>query len=643
MKCKNIVLLSTIVFTLILNLNSCFDTVLPSNDVNKIIEEETIQINGLPIIEQVESPEPDYGNSALYAPDEKYFIENGFTVDFKNPDYIITKTFSNNNVVVCLNPPEYLRAYVIDGSGYESSGYKGTGDLNLILTDKNGNCLTEIYYNSIKYINPQYLECQLNLQDWYIHQFHPDKYITDIVDFNTGKVIKRYLNGSFSYYSDDLSHLNISSYYYIDYEGNYYSADEPVITDWLSRYEEENTIRKDGSPPVTYVPDDYFKRENIKRGYTDKDFNIIIPPIYDEIYPLDEKWQTFSFLIDGKYFIGDRNNNQLSERYDGIFFTWDEDMPITAFRDRKFCILDRDDYTEIVPPTYDLMDVFRDGYAPVIVGDEAFYIDMTGNRVDISEIPESLFSWNNSALFETDTDKKIKKYLEYMNYYIRDDINFTTTAENIFEDAFYNYVPALLSVSSASEIVPEIIVKREMTYRFALDESYFTPEKRYRMAIYGYYRPVTNDYVFDAYGLHPSYSVHYSVLSVQEKSGGMYEVKVLPIICESYEYSNYPDAYCFGANHSDENEEKYYLDKLLPSDILENIINELDDRAYRYIYEEEIYSDELDDNQIFYKLLETDPALDILKQAYINSPEKYKTLIMTFKIKDALINLITIN
>ena len=410
------------------------------------------------------------------------------------------------------------------------------------------------------------------------------------------------------------------------------------------------TIRKDGSDPGFYVPDDYDKQDYFKYGYTDKHFNIIIPPIYDAIYPLDEKWQTFSFLIDGKYFIGNSNNDRLSEKYDGIFFTWQKGMPITAFRDGKFCILDPNDYAETVPPTYDLMDVFRDGYAPVIVGDEAFYVDMTGTKVDISEMPESLSSSSlsggytvASALFETDMDKKIKKYLGCMTYYLRGNINFVTTAENIFEDAFYNYVPALLRVSSAS-VVPEVIVKREMAYRFALDESYFTPDKNYRLAIYGYYRAVTNDYVFPAFGLHPSYNIDHIVLDIQETGGEMYEVKVLSLIIESEEGFSYPEVYFFGAGHTDENEAKYHLDELLPEDVLESIIEGLGDRSKRYIHEEERYSDELAYNQIYYKLREIDPELDILKQAYEKAPKKYKTLSMTFRITTGgLINLIEIN
>ena len=253
-KYKNIVLLSMMVLVLI---NSCVDTHL-SYDTNKIEDEPTQTAESM-IVEQIDPQNSDYGNygdPSLYTPDKKYFMEKDFVADFENPGCMTMETFSNGNMIVCLNTPKYFVSH--------NGGYKDNGEVNFILTDENGKCLTEIYYNSIKYISPkypQYLECQLNLQDWYIHQQHPDKYITDIIDIDTGKVIKRFLNLSFSYYGEDLAHLNISSHYYIDTDGNYYPADAPVITDWLSLKEEYYTIRKDGSDPGFYVPDDYYKQD----------------------------------------------------------------------------------------------------------------------------------------------------------------------------------------------------------------------------------------------------------------------------------------------------------------------------------------------------------------------------------------------
>ncbi|MCL2095549.1 MAG: WG repeat-containing protein [Oscillospiraceae bacterium] len=597
MKRAKIIIVFTLIFIFLLTLNSCAD-----ENINE---------------ENPGEESPIYGDPSLFTPDEKYFLEENLVLDLNiKRESSSARTLQNGNIIANL-------------------------DGGVVLIDENGRVLTELCYNSIDEHNVnysgkvKYLKCRLDLQDYFIYQNFPENYITDIIDAESGEVIKRYLNAPFDFYRHgDLIPLNISYSSYSRYNfgekrREYYLQDDPVITDWLERMEEKNTISKNAETPTLIDADDYYnKTEYYKYGYVDFDFNLIIPPVYDYIRPLDyDDMKNFIFVKDGEYYIGGRDGERISEHiYDGIFFAYSpNNMPLTAFRDGKFCVLDQNNFTEITPPIYDLMDIFISGYALVINGGEAFYIDESGKRKDISEIPiETLRKISGSSnafeadyLFETDITEKIKKYLSFY----RGHVNGVSAESNLFEEIFYMSVPDIIRISS--EIVPEIVMKRMLSYKYNLDESYFTPEKRDRMAGYGQYRPATNDYIFYAMGLHSSHFLHHIVLETEQKDGEIYEAKVLAVIEESDEHFEIPEVYIAGIN----NGERYNLQELLPEDIFESIVNESERHYSR-----------------FYKLLEIDPELDYIKQAYQKSPDIYKTLTMTFKITPGgLINLIRID
>ena len=568
-----------------------------------------------------------YADVSLYTPDEKYFVDSSFNLaDIADTKYSVIKVFETENKIIALT----------------DSG--GSGSDKYILADKNNKILTELYYDSITEFtkNCKYLKCLLNLKESDEVITFID-YITDIIDVYTGKVCRRFVNGDISrdivygYTSSlpDFLPLSVSANYFVNNETGEYI----ILGAWTP---EEDSGR-------------YSKAEDLKHGYVDTDFNVIIPPVYDSIAPYDKTYEKFVFFTDGKYYLGDKRGRQLSEhKYDALSWYYDsyERDIYRAFRDGKCCVLDAD-YNEIIPPVYDLMGAFENGCAPVVQGGEAFYIDMTGKRADIKEVIEKFyengphtfeddfFRYQRWYLFETDINTKIRNYL-------RSAACFENELKFDFTDEYMFMPPSPVSLGQVFPSITEEMLKTELKYRLGVDESYFTEEKIREMrktasAIVhaGQYNPITGHYQFIAAGYYTRYIFDYIILDVQKISvdtagqSSVYEAKVVPVVLEQSEMSmaaDPPKTYILGAD----GKTRYYIDEVIPADMLESFEQRFQDEHSHLTPGEIEY---IPNYSYYYYLYDIDPNLDTLKEVYEYSPGGYKTLTLKFKItQGGLIN-----
>ncbi|MCL2772788.1 MAG: WG repeat-containing protein [Oscillospiraceae bacterium] len=519
--------------------------------------------------------------------------------------YSVIKTLTSGNkivnVSVKINDSEILNYY--------------------ILTDKNGKCLTEIFYGSLEEFESggKYLKGELQQLN-----------VADIIDSDTGEIVKDFYNCGIY-----LSRPSVSS------NGQ---AQEPMYS-----FSVGHTYYYDAENDRIYSPeeaDEYSgggnleQKSYVKCGYLNKDFNILIPPVYDSIMPCDDTYEHFVYFIDSKYFIGDIDGNQISEyQYDALCWYYDsyEGNVYRAFRDGKYCILGPD-YKEIVPPTYDLIGVFTNGYAPVVVGDEAYYIDGKGNRVDVETVKKAYFETNPGDsesdfdaslpyIFESDINKKIEKYFSNMEIWNAPNLNLLDLTSLLsppcpIDSILYEY-----------PTVTNEMIKGEMKYTLGVDDSYFPDEKmqEIRKDNEMRYDPETDSYTFERPdGFYPRYVLDGALLNVHDKGRDIYEAQILPVVID------YTDAMGRGSENFDfglptafvlgNSGEKYYIDSFLSPEIIAR-------------YEEEDSASSVTYNY-FYNLKKDDPELNTLKQAYEQSLDKYETLTLTFKITaGGLINL----
>lgn len=536
-----------------------------------------------------------YADVSLYTPDDKYFIDSSFNI--ADNEYTVIKTLDNENNII------------------EISG-------KYFFTDKNFNILTELYYDSITEFtkNCKYLKCLLNLTE-------SNEYITDITDIATGKTVKRFLNG-------DVSRDIVYGY----------NSELPDFLPLIisEKYDMDGQIIE------------YFRH-----GYVDKDFNVIVPPVYDSIMPynLNDDYTKFVMFKDGKYYLGDRDGNQLSQyTYDALSWYYDfyEGDVFRGFRDGKCCLLDIN-FNEIIPPVYDLMGVFDDGYAPVVLGDEAFFIDMEGNRFSIGEVNQAISDTYGYELYNSDSPESYKWYafepditIKIRNYlragvYFAEELTLDFTNEYVFMPPAPTYLTsAFPSAAGITEEMLKIMIK----YQLGVDEPHFieekineirtTPDAARRFGIHSF-EPITERYLSLETGFARWYWFDFVILNVQDKSGGIYEAQTIPIIVEDPMRSMYPKAYIPGSDGIT----IHYIDELIPGDMLGGFEKQHQEK-YSHLTPEQKENLPHYSYDYYHYLLESAPTLDALKQTYLaddNAMEKYKTLTLTFKITDGgLIN-----
>lgn len=358
-------------------------------------------------------------------------------------------------------------------------------DSYYIVVDKDGKCISDIRYT---YIQMNYdldaLICKLDLNEPSSENIYYENYENLIIDIRTvtdGSLLNTFTNSRLFCEMSDYSLI----YLYIE-SGKY------------------------------------------KIGVLDKNFNLILEPVYDDITYWSDI-QKFAFFKDGKWFFGDEKGEKLTSQTYDIVNTHspfpDRSPLISVYRDGKYGFVNGDTLEEEIPLIYDLagdFQLFRHS-AYMILGDEIFLIDKYGNRI------------KNGMFGDCEAEEKVRQYVSEL-LYIRDtDPREAVISKDDFRFDLNEYMYCTYYMS------PDMM-RTYLAYESGLDAEYFTDEKLEENCLY-YYDETADIYYLSSYQNRVLYEIEYIFENISDIGGGLYEVQAVPFVMEDYIYNENPDKY----------------------------------------------------------------------------------------------------
>lgn len=434
----------------------------------------------------------------------------------------------------------------------------------------------------------------------------PETQISEEVDDAHKEIEEKFPNTEIYGFNDNGTALiAVYSYYYVDpIDGKYYFPEDQEIIDYLSELE-ALYAESDPTKPVT-VPATakYFQKMTYKYGFIDRDYNIILEPIYDELEAFGDDFTKCRFSLDGEFFIGNQKGENLMETtYDMVSYTLGSGR-LGVCKDGKFGYVDEETYEEVIPPVYDLIGRFTEGYAPVILDGELFFINADGEKVDtqmvcdkIDELYQRQFFTEycrRTLLCETNTEKKIEKYLTCLMYNLKDD-------------------PAEITVSKYDF---SFNIGRHLEYPFdvytgdmmdTLRKYSHNPEKLLPVD----YDPIKDTHTMIATELNLSFHINYVITDITETQENVYTVTAVPMFMKSPMYYDSEEIYFMGADG-----DQYFIDSFIPDEI-------------KSTFEERNKS-----NNYYYDIRNSEEYFAILENECRENIDKYLTYTFTLRITD---------